>query len=203
MWGMHARAACCLSGMGAPPGRRGENTRRMLAASSGQGHARASTGLPTPCRREHSLHVSQPRIDSARLAVSSTQGCYGLQSCPTQTTVHLVHPGIRRRSMVQVRVLARWFHRPPLSPPFRNPASGGRQPPVPCDKKQGADAPRSPFQEPTPVPCDKKQGADAPRSPFQEPILNGERRGVSPPVLLGPHRLRRARSSERPREAAP
>jgi hypothetical protein len=58
-------AACCLSGTGAPPGRREGDTRRMLAARSGQGHVRASIGLPTPCKREHCLHVSQTRLDRA------------------------------------------------------------------------------------------------------------------------------------------
>ncbi len=65
MSGKARSASCCLSGTGAPPGRRGEDTRTMLAARSGQGHVRASTGLPTPCRREDSLHVSQPRLDRA------------------------------------------------------------------------------------------------------------------------------------------
>jgi hypothetical protein len=37
----------------------------MLAARSGQGHVRAGKGLPTPCRREHGLHVSQSRLDRA------------------------------------------------------------------------------------------------------------------------------------------
>src|SRR5262249_14174989 len=34
-------APCCLSGTGASPGRRGEDTRRTPAARSGPGHARA------------------------------------------------------------------------------------------------------------------------------------------------------------------
>jgi hypothetical protein len=59
-WGRHGRFVLPL-GTGAPPGRREEDTRMMLAARSGQGHVRASTGLPTPCRREHGLHVSQSR----------------------------------------------------------------------------------------------------------------------------------------------
>jgi hypothetical protein len=59
MSGKARDAVCCLSGTGAPPGRRGGDTRRLAAASSRQGHAWAARGLPTPCRREHSLHVSQ------------------------------------------------------------------------------------------------------------------------------------------------
>jgi hypothetical protein len=64
-WGRHGRFVLPL-GTGAPPGRRGDDARTMLAASSGQGHVRASTGLPTPCRREHSLHVSQSRTVRVR-----------------------------------------------------------------------------------------------------------------------------------------
>ena len=62
--GRHARDVLPL-GDRCSPGRRGDDTRRMLAAISGQGHVRAGTGLPTPCRREDSLHVSQTRLDRA------------------------------------------------------------------------------------------------------------------------------------------
>ena len=56
------------------PRRRGNDTLTLAAASSGQGHVRAARGLPTPCRREDSLHVSQPRIDSAGWRLKSTSG---------------------------------------------------------------------------------------------------------------------------------
>jgi hypothetical protein len=56
-----SHAAGCLTGPGAFPRRRGNDTRtHWLPLSSGQGHVRAARGLPTPCRREDGLHVSRP-----------------------------------------------------------------------------------------------------------------------------------------------
>ncbi len=55
-----SHAAGCLTGPGAFPRRRGNDTLILSAASSGQGHVRADGGLPTPCRWGDSLHVSRP-----------------------------------------------------------------------------------------------------------------------------------------------
>src|SRR5262245_32632436 len=109
LWrGMHERSVLplwdrCL------PRRRGSDTLTLAAASSGRGHVRAARGLPTPCRRGDSLHVSQPRISTVWAGGSSQ--CEDKQgrvvSAPND--LHLVRPGTCHRSMAQVRVLAGWL----------------------------------------------------------------------------------------------
>jgi hypothetical protein len=108
LWrGMHARSVLPLWGR-CLPRRRGSNTRAVSAASSGQGHVRADGGLPTPCRREDSLHVSQP-VSTVRAGGSVNERKNRAGSCLPQTTVHLVRSGTRHRWMVQVQFLAGWL----------------------------------------------------------------------------------------------
>jgi hypothetical protein len=108
-------AACCLSGTGAFPRRRGKDTRRLAAASSRQGHIWAARGLPTPCRRGHGLHVSQSRRVRAGWRFRQRE----------VTFFRLVHSGTCHRSMAQVRALARWFlEEEPRTPIQRQRQSG-------------------------------------------------------------------------------
>src|SRR5947209_3478462 len=50
-------AGCCLSGMGASPGRRGEDTRAYgLLPDPGKAMSEQADSLPAPCRRVGRLH---------------------------------------------------------------------------------------------------------------------------------------------------
>ncbi len=103
-----SHAAGCLTGPGAFPRRRGNDTLILSAASSGQGHVRADGGLPTPCRWGDSLHVSRS-VSTVRAGGKVNDRKHRAVSCLIQTTVHLVRSGTCHRSMVQVRGLAGWL----------------------------------------------------------------------------------------------
>ena len=104
-----SHAAGCLSGLGAFPRRRGIDTLPYwLPLVPGKGMSGWPDSLPTPCRREDSLHVSQP-VSTERTGGSSQCKAMQAMSCLLQTTFHLVLPGIRHRSMAQVRVVAGWL----------------------------------------------------------------------------------------------
>jgi hypothetical protein len=91
--GRHPRR-CCLSGMGASSGGRGEDTRRYgRLPVPGQGMPEPSESLPAPCRRVRGLHVSCAQRDRLGAAVKSTPGRPGPCPCLRQTAVRLTPSG--------------------------------------------------------------------------------------------------------------
>ena len=92
------------------PRRRGNDTRTLSAASSGQGHGRADRGLPTPCRREDSLHVPSLVPRQYGTGVKSTRQKTAIPLVQKQAGIPTLSiRGRHDRSMVQVRFLARWL----------------------------------------------------------------------------------------------
>jgi hypothetical protein len=113
LWrGMHARGVLPLWDR-CSPSRRGDDTRRSL---------------PTPCRRGDGLHVPQARIDSAGRRYSQREATQA-ESRLKQSDCPPCPSGIRRRSMVRVRVPAGWLGMArDRARPFRGTRSSAQRP---------------------------------------------------------------------------
>ena len=102
-------ASCCLSGTGAFPRRRGDDTRTYwLPPVPGKG----MSGQPEvyrPLAGGKIVCTSPSPVSTVRAGGKVNERKNRAGSCLHQTTVHLVRSGTCHRSMAQVRVLARCF----------------------------------------------------------------------------------------------